>query len=318
MNIVTSPILKELKEKFPDIIALNTNMSKLSYWRIGGKITAIISPRTIEELAQIRSWIKLNQLPSLIIGNTTNLLFTDENIDSIVIQIGKNLSSINIKDQEIIANAGVFVPCLARRSMQQGLTGLEHTIGIPGTLGGLVYMNGGSQRKSISQLITYIKAMDSFGNIKSYSPNECNFGYRTSIFQKQDLIITEIGLKLSHAPVKASVHRDMLQILRERSRKFPRKLPNCGSVFQSSQKIYDLYGAPGKIIEDCGLKGLKYGDAEISEQHANFIVNRGSAKASDVLSLINIIQHSVQKKISLKLKIEPLFIDKNGKINEII
>lgn len=317
MSLFTYSAIKELQKKFPAIVTLNANMATLSHWHIGGPVAALIAPRTVEELAQIRKWIDLHQLPNLVIGNTTNLLFSDEGVNAVVIQIGSNFSGINIQGQNIIAKGGVYVPCLARKSMHHCLSGLEHTIGIPGTLGGLVCMNGGSQRKAIAEIITYIVAMDCTGKTIRYTPNECGFGYRTSFFQKLDHIIIEVGLKLQYAKDKTKIHQEMLCILRERSKKFPRKLPNCGSVFISNPAMYERFGTPGKIIESCGLKGKKRGGAQISPHHANFIVNNSKATSDEVLFLINLIREEVYKKTGYLMAVEAKFVTNSGVIMEI-
>lgn len=317
MNSLLPSFRSELKRKFPDIVTFDVCMATLSHWRIGGSVSALITPRTKEELAHVRAWIENQKLNSLVIGNTTNLLFADEGVNAIIIKLGSNFSAIRIKGQEIVAQSGVYVPCLARKSLQQGLTGLEHIVGIPGTLGGLVYMNGGSQRKSIGKVITYIEAMDRTGQVTCYNANECGFSYRTSIFQCMDHLITEVGMTLELSKNRAEVHKEMLHILRERSRKFPRKLPNCGSVFISNPAMYEKFGPPGKVIEECGLKGMEYGGAQISPVHANFIINNGGATAKDVLYLINMVRDKVFNKTGYLMRVEARLVSHTGAIREI-
>lgn len=318
MNSLTHSEKRRLKQNFPAIVTFDVNMASFSRWRVGGQVAVLVKPRTEEEIAEVRAWVELHQLPSLVIGNTTNLLFNDEGVNAIVVQVGSNLSGIVIKKQEIIAKAGVYVPSLARRSMQHGLTGLEHTVGIPGSLGGLVCMNGGSQRKAIGEIVTYVDVINGAGKRIRYNADECDFKYRSSIFQKSGHIIIEVGLKLDTAKNKDTVRSDMLKILRERRNKFPKKLPNCGSVFQSTPAIYETYGPPGRIIEGCGFKGLRIGGAAISEQHANFIVNKSSAKSCDILDIIETVQLKVKKVIGQRLKVEPVLVDENGACREII
>src|SRR5690554_475304 len=129
MNILTPAIKNQLKRSFPDIVELDVNMATVSQWRIGGCVAALASPRTSEEFSLLLSWIELNCVPSLVIGNTTNLLFADGVIDAVIIRIGPNYSGFEINGLDIVAKGGTYVPCLARKSMQHGLTGLEHTIG---------------------------------------------------------------------------------------------------------------------------------------------------------------------------------------------
>lgn len=296
---------------------VNVPLSELSQWKVGGKAVLVIRPESKYELVELRKLIHQDHLPSVIIGNTTNLLFSDDGLNAVVIKIDSNLSKVSVNDTEIIAEAGVWVPSLARMAMQAGLSGIEHTCGIPGTLGGLVVMNGGSQRKGIGSVISYVETIDETGNLKLYTNQECEFAYRSSIFQEKDEVIVEVGLKLDKSHSKKSIRQEMLEILSSRRKKFPRKQPNCGSVFVSNPAMYEDYGPPGKVIEECGLKGLSKDGAQVSHLHANFIVNNGSAKAEDILYLINIVRETVYQKTGYKMVVEAKFVTPNGQIKEV-
>src|SRR5690625_6921011 len=178
-------------------------------------------------------------------------------------------------------------------------------------------MNGGSQRKGIGDNITYVKTVNVDGKAKTYSKEQCEFSYRSSIFQSLDEVITEVGLQLTPSQNKKLMHSEMLSILQSRSQKFPRKMPNCGSVFVSNPAMYEQYGPPGKVIEECGLKGLTKGGAKISHNHANFIINNDGASAQDILYLINKIREQAYKNTGYMMKAEPKQVDENGTIKEI-
>jgi UDP-N-acetylmuramate dehydrogenase len=193
-----------------------------------------------------------------------------------------------------------------------GLSGLEHVVGIPGTLGGLVSMNGGSQRKSISEVVEWVRAVDRDGHIRVLSKNNCGFSYRHSVFQDTDLIIVEAALQLQYSESRI-IHSNMLHNLRKRRSRFPLHLPNCGSIFRSTPEMYETIGSPGKIIEELQLKGCKIGGAEISRKHANFIVNKGRAKAQDVLRLIEIVRKRAEA-LQVDLRCEVLYADVDGTI----
>lgn len=314
MTTFTPSLKQGLQNEFSEIVTTDVCMATLSHWRIGGRAAALIRPRSESELARVCAWSKLHQIPSVIIGNTTNLLFADEDINAIIIQLSNNFSDVHVDGTNVIAKSGVYIPSLARITQRYGLYGLEHVIGIPGTLGGLVVMNGGSQRKAIGQAISYVNAMDPMGKVKRFSSRECDFAYRSSIFQESKLIITEVGLSLEFAEDKSMVHAEMLKILKQRSKKFPRRLPNCGSVFVSSTLTYERYGPPGKIIEDCGLKGISRGGAQISPIHANFIVNNGKATANDVLWLISHVRKVCYDKIGHVMQAEAKYVDSGGNV----
>lgn len=298
-------------------VETGVSLSEISNWKVGGKVHALVQPKSLDQIIQLKKQLAENKIPNLVIGNTTNLLFTDKDIDAILLQIGSNYSSVEIEDNTIIAQPGVWVPKLARLAQQAGLMGIEHTCGIPGTLGGLVVMNGGSQRKGIGEHITYVKTVNALGELKKYSQTECVFSYRSSIFQQLDETIVEVGLHLSETVRKRAIHTEMLEILRARSKKFPRKFPNCGSVFISNPAMYEKYGPPGEVIEECGLKGISKGGAQVSPNHANFIVNNGEASSDDILYLINLIRNEVYKRTGYLMKVEAKYISNNGAIQEI-
>lgn len=314
MYNLTISAVNKLKQKFPEIVDINVRMDAFSHWRIGGRLSVLITPRNEGEVMQVRRWIYVNNLPYFTIGNTTNLLFCDDEIRAIAIKLDGGFNDISVEGDTVIAQSGVYVPCLARRAMHNNLSGLEHICGIPGTLGGLVVMNGGSQRKGIGEAINYVKTITENGEVRIYHSEDCAFSYRASIFQSNKDFITEVGLKLRPVADKWSIHKDMFRILRSRSTKFPRKQPSCGSSFISDPAMYEKYGPPGKIIEDCGLKGIVKGGAQISPAHANFIVNKGGAKAEDILYLIQLVKNEVYKRTGFTLKVEAKFVDAYGQI----
>lgn len=308
---------KNLANIFSDIIEFDVPLSKLSQWKVGGVADVIIRPTSKAELIAVQQWLHANQLPSLIIGNTTNLLFSDEGLHTAVIQMASNFSNVKIEDAKIIAESGVWVPSLAKMAMRANLSGLEHTCGIPGTLGGLIVMNGGSQRQSIGRVVSYVETVDYEGHIHHYSNEECRFAYRHSIFQHRKEVIVEVGLVLDKETDKSDIQKKMIEILSARRKKFPRKQPSCGSVFVSNPDMYDSYGPPGQIIESLGFKGMCRGDAQVSHRHANFIVNNGQATSEDILFLINIIKKSVYDKTGYQMAVEAKLITPYGEIKSI-
>lgn len=313
-HMLSASLKRDLSKQWGEAICFDVPLAEISRWKIGGTADVVIAPRNSEELAKLRAWLYENNLCSIVIGATSNLLFSDEGLRAIAIQIGPRFSELLIEDRRVIAQSGVWVPGVARKAMQAGLSGLEHTCGIPGTLGGLVYMNGGSQRKGISSNITYIKSINEQGKTIVRAAHECEFSYRSSIFQKLNEVIVEVCMELSRAEDKRSVRSDMLSIMRSRRNKFPRKLPNCGSVFKSNPAMYEVFGTPGSVIENFGLKGVSIGGATISPHHANFIVNAGGATASDVLALIEKINFVVSEETGYNMDVEVLYVSSLGEI----
>ena len=317
MNVISKAKLQQIMALYGLRAQVNVPLSELSHWKVGGNADIVVQPKNKYELIQLRQWIHENGLPSIVIGNTTNLLFADEGLQAVVIKIDSNFSKTSVNDTEIITEPGIWVPSLARVAMQAGLSGIEHTCGIPGTLGGLVVMNGGSQRKGIGSVLSYVETVDKIGNLERYTNQQCEFAYRSSIFQENDEVITEVGMTLERSRSKESIRKEMLDILSSRRKKFPRKQPNCGSVFVSNPDMYEEYGPPGKVIEECGLKDLSKGGAQVSSLHANFIINNGNAKAEDILYLINTIRKKVHQMTGYKMVVEAKFVTQNGQIQEI-
>lgn len=306
--------LLDLERICPGAVALNVPLARISRWRIGGIADVIVRPRSINELARLRAWLHEQKLAHVVFGATSNLLFADEGLRAIGVQIGEAFAPLCIVGSEITAGPGVWVPKLARRAMQAGLTGIEHICGIPGTLGGLICMNGGSQRKGIGEVIVSITSVDARGTIRHRSREECAFAYRRSIFQSNDEVIAGAVLRLEPAADRGAVRREMLEILGSRRCKFPQKEPNCGSVFVSNPTMYAEYGPPGAIIERLGFKGHRVGEAMVSPQHANFIVNEGGASAADVLALIDIIKATVLADTGFTMEVEARFVTEDGGI----
>ena len=289
-------------------------LSRHSTWRIGGPADLLIEPHDAESIAAICRYADARKLPLIVIGKGSNLLFDDAGFRGIVLKLGKYFSQIVFDGNRITADAGASVPKLAAMAARHSLTGLEHTCGIPGTLGGLVFMNGGSQNKAIGDCVEWVEMMTGNFGLQRLSKDECEFSYRTSVFQKNFcLLITRIGLFLETG-LSQDIRNAMKEIHEKRKTGFPLNLPNCGSVFKIDPALLETFGPPGKIIDTMGLKGFRKGDAEVSEKHANFIVNRGTATSGDVIRLIEEIRIRVQATTGRFLKCEVLYAPPDGNI----
>jgi UDP-N-acetylmuramate dehydrogenase len=284
-----------------------------SSWQIGGPADLLVEPASVGQVAAVVRFAHLHAIPLVVIGQATNLLFDDAGLHGIILKIGNGLSRLEISGGYIHAEGGVWMPQLARRAMQAGLTGLEHTVGIPGTLGGLVLMNGGSHRKGIGENVRRVWIVTREGEQIVLDREQCRFSYRSSALQGTGAVVVKVELECAVAD-RRQIRRDMLADLRERRSKFPRKLPNCGSVFLSTAEMHATVGPPGKIIEDAGLKGTRIGRAEVSPQHANFIVNLGGATSEEVLALIRLIRKTVLEKIGFDLRCEVRYVSPQGDI----
>lgn len=310
---IPADLKNELEKICPNRVFLNVPLNILSRWRIGGLADIVVRPSNIHQLQKLILTINEYSAAYVVIGSTSNLLFSDDGLRVICIQLGQDFSDIRLCDGEIHASTGIWVPRLARELMHYSLGGAEHICGIPGTLGGLVYMNGGSQRQAIGSVVSSVRSINSQGKIITREQDMCEFGYRQSVFQHLDEVIVEVKLKLEKKD-SALIRRDMLQILRARRAKFPQKLPNCGSVFKSNSSLYEKVGPPGAVIESLGLKGLSSGGASISKQHANFINNAGNATSQNVIDLVQIVINKVFEKTGFRLETEAKYVTSSGEV----
>lgn len=306
-------VLREIAAAGVGRVSFSAPLAQHCSWRIGGPADLLVEPETAEQVARVICLAGGKKIPLVVIGQGTNLLFADAGIRGIVMKIGSRMAAIDIRESRITVAAGVWVPQLALASMRSGLSGLEHTIGIPGTLGGLVVMNGGSRRRGIGENVVGVDVVTNSGEMRRLTAADCAFSYRHSALQESGSVVTGVELDC-HFADKVMIRREMLADLRERRRKFPRKQPNCGSVFLSTAEMHGSVGPPGKIIEDAGLKGVRRGQAEVSHQHANFIVNLGGATAADVLALIARIRGVVKQRIDFDLCCEVRYVGRSGVI----
>ncbi|MDN5335088.1 MAG: UDP-N-acetylmuramate dehydrogenase [Synergistales bacterium] len=316
-RIITDKLIRALNKICPNRVSTDLCLSAISSWRIGGIADCIVEPASIDELKSIIRLAQVEGIPAVVFGAATNLLFADEGLRALGIRIGKHMAKTEIEGNTVTAEAGAWVPLLARKIGKAGLAGAEHIVGIPGTIGGLVCMNGGSARKNIGENVRSVTCVDSEGSVFEMSNSECEFSYRSSVFQqeKKQAIIARVSLHFPERNNPGEIRRKMLKILTERNKKFPRKLPNCGSVFLNDPVMYEQIGPPGQVIEKCGLKGLRIGGAEVSKIHANFIINIAGASAKDILSLIATIQGRVFDMTGFLLKPEVRYVNELGEIS---
>jgi len=312
-----------LRQKLSDLGTLevgkifpNEPLNRHCSWQIGGPADLLVEPENIDQILTLVTFVRNNQIPLVVIGQGTNLLFDDAGLRGVVLKLGADFSQLEVVGNIMTADAGLWVPQLARRAMQAGLAGFEHCIGIPGTLGGLVMMNGGSHRKGIGETVRRLWVVDIQGKLQVLNQADCGFSYRSSVLQGRGDILLRVELECSPGQ-SGKIRREMLADLRERRLKFPRKTPNCGSVFLSTTEMHKTVGPPGQIIEEAGLKGTRIGMAEVSDQHANFILNLGGASSTDVLKLIKYVRRTVQQKIGFELHCEVRYVSTQGVVEPV-
>ncbi len=266
-------------------------------WQIGGPAEVFYRPESSEACCRAIECAHQAGLPVFYLGAGSNVLIADAGLKGLVVQTGK-LNRIKNEKNSMVAEAGVSLATLSQNALQAGLTGLEFVCGIPGTLGGAVINNAGAHGRETADVVKTVKTVDSQGLIRVYQQEELEFAYRSSVLKGKNELIIEVSLKLAEGERNA-VRRTMDEYRRLRREKQAVGLPNAGSIFKNPPGDY-----AGRLIEEAGLKGLSVGDAQVSLKHANFIVNKGRAKASDVLALIEEVQKTVRKKYSVELETE--------------
>ncbi|MFC1764181.1 UDP-N-acetylmuramate dehydrogenase [Planctomycetota bacterium] len=292
---------------------INEPLGRHCTWRIGGPTDLLAEPQSVAQVALLIRRARDLKMPFVVIGKGSNLLFNDSGLRGLVIKIDRGLSRISINGRTVTAQAGIAMPRLAHRLGRAGLGGLEHTVGIPGNLGGLVVMNGGSLRQNIGDVITSVTYVDEDGNLQTRGQVDCDFSYRNSWFLHHAGWIVEVSLELLPKPA-AELMPVMLDILRTRRKHFPLQYPNCGSVFKNSDRLFRAVGPPGRAIESLGLKGRRNGGLEISARHANFFINRDQGTCRDALGLIDQVSGLAARHLGCGLEAEVRYVDSQGRI----
>lgn len=278
-----------------------------SSFKIGGPADYLVRPNNLDQLSQVIQLCNRHQISYFILGKGSNLLFTDLGFRGVVIQLGHNFEQVQIQSGQIIAAAGVSMAKLANLAQAAGLTGLEFASGIPGTLGGAIYMNAGAYGGEMKDIVQSVKALDEQGILRSFTLEQCQLGYRTSCFQTGKWLITEVEMKLEFGD-KEQIQAKMDQLNQQRKQKQPLELASAGSTFKRPEGYF-----AGKLIMEAGLSGYRIGDAMVSDKHCGFVVNVGQATFEQVVALIAHVQQTVLQKSGVRLEPEVRIIGQHRK-----
>ncbi len=272
----------------------NESMKKHTTFRIGGNADYFLIPENTSELQSAIKICRANNIPYFILGNGSNILVSDKGIEGAVISTEK-LNKIEVYENTVYAQAGAKLSKAASIAAENSLSGFETLSGIPGTVGGAVFMNAGAYGGEIKDVALEAYAIDENGNEKTFSNSECNFGYRSSIFSSGEYIITGAKFRL-RTKNKDEIAAQMRDYAERRRDKQPLSFPSAGSTFKRPEGYF-----AGKLIQDSGLKGFAIGGAAVSEKHCGFVVNTGNATCSDVVNLIDYIKKCVYEKFGVML-----------------
>ena len=279
---------------------LNALMKDYTTFQIGGPCDILMRPYDEGQVAALIQFCAVNGIRWQVIGNGSNLLAPDGGVSGVVIQIGSNFSYIrkSLKEGEIICAAGASLSAAAAFAQKEGLTGLEFAWGIPGNVGGALFMNAGAYGGEMKDIVVSADYVDGMGNARTIGFSEMQFGYRHSVFSDKDWCITKVKMQLRPGD-PAEIRRTMEDLMERRKSKQPLEYPSAGSVFKRPEGNY-----AGALIEQCGLQGRRVGGAQVSEKHAGFIVNLGDASSRDVARLIREIQNTVEEQTGYRLECE--------------
>jgi UDP-N-acetylmuramate dehydrogenase len=273
-------------------------LSRHTSLRIGGEADALVMPTTPESLQAIACFASQANISYRILGKGSNLLVADEGVEGIVLKTAPALYNLEITDVRVSVGAGVPLPLISQRAMKQGLTGLEFGVGVPGSIGGALIMNAGTPQGTMGQVVERVEIMQRDGTVYWMSRKEMRFAYRDSALKGRQEIILGAQLRLAEGE-QDEIAGTMRRLRCHRRQTQPLEWPSAGSIFKRPQGDY-----PGRLIELAGCKGLRVGAAEVSQKHANFIINRGRAMARDVVSLIGEIRERVYKTCGVILEPE--------------
>ena len=296
-------MIEKLKKLKVGKVIVNPKMSDNKTYKVGGNALAIVYPNDIEDLIKLLNYLKENKIKFKILGNGSNLICSDEKYEGVLIKLSE-FNNLEINDTVVTVGSGYNLVKLSLKTARMGLSGLEFASGIPGTIGGAVFMNAGAYKMDMSYIVSEVKVLTPEMTIKTLYNKDLDFHYRSSFLQKnRDYICLEAKLVLKHGDAN-----NIMEVIADRKQRRlltqPLEYPSAGSVFRNPENDY-----AGRLIEELGYKGKNIGGAYVSEKHANFIINKDHATASDIRNLINEIKEKVKEKYGIELIVEQEFVD---------
>lgn len=296
-------LIKDIRRNRIGKVLKDVYMKNYTTFHVGGKVSYIVYPKNENKLILLIKLLNKNNILYKVVGNGSNLVFSDEPFNGVLIKLDE-LNKIKISDNIITAGSGNKLIALSMKLSRMGLTGFEFATGIPGTLGGAVYMNAGAWKSDMGFIISDVSVLTPELKIVNMYNKDMNFHYRSSYLQKNP---GNICLSATIV-LKQGNKKEIMDLVEERKQKRlltqPLEFPSAGSVFRNPDNDF-----AGRLIEDCGLKGYSIGGAMVSEKHANFIINYNKATAKDVHDLILYVKEEVFKKHKVELKIEQEFVN---------
>ena len=296
-------IVNDIKKLHVGKVITNVLMKDYTTYKVGGKVICMVYPEDEESLIKLMHYLKENKVKYKIIGNGSNVIFNNSNYDGVIVKLD-NFNNLKIINNTIIVGAGYMLNKLALRVSRLGFTGMEFATGIPGTVGGAVFMNAGAYKSDMGYILRSVKVLTPNLNIITMYNKELDFHYRSSYFQNNPgYICLEATIVLRKG--NSDEIMDLINSRKQRRLESqPLEYPSAGSVFRNPEGDF-----AGRLIEEIGYKGKKLGGAQVSEKHANFIINSGNATGEEIKELITDIQKKIKKKYKIDLKVEQEFVE---------
>ena len=310
-GVLTPEARAELHAHFGDYVRFDELLAPYLAYGIGGPADALVFPRNPDDLVWLAEFCTAKDLPVTVVGTGTNLLVVDEGIHGVVLSLLHSFQDIEVLNKtdettQVRVGAGVTKPRLLEWAVIEGLAGLEFSAGVPGTLGGGIYMNAGTKYGCYADILTELTLFDFRNGLRTVPRSELYFGYREQTAVGDSLVVSMVfELKKGDS---VALRTEVDRIIEERAAKQPLDFPSCGSTFKNPPEGLSA----GRLIERAGLKGLTSGGAEISLKHANFILNKGGAKAKDILTLIGMIKSKVFEQFQVQLECEVIILGEHG------
>jgi len=298
--------LSDIKKFFRGSILLDEPLSKYTWMRVGGTADYYVEPADRNDLIEIAKYFQTNNFPFLILGRGSNVLVSDDGIRGAVINLEMALSEIRLEGDCVAADAGVWLQKFVDFCIQHDFSGVEMLAGIPGTIGGAVVMNAGAHGGEISDHLVDVEVLRGW-EISRIAKKDAEFSYRHSAFEHD--VVLRASFKLPTGD-KGELAKRRRELILKRNETQPLELPNSGSMFKNPANTF-----AAKLIEQAGLKGKRIGNAQISEKHANFIVNLGGAKATDIARLLELARRTVYQNSGIELELEVKLVGFQQKVS---
>jgi len=294
--------LQQLCEQYDCRLDTDVRLSQHTTIRIGGMADYWVEITGVQGLQALLGYCKAQQIPYFVMGKGSNILASDAGFRGVILHLGSGFSEINVSGNVITCQAGAGLGAAARIAAEHSLSGMECLSGIPGTIGGALYMNAGAYGSEMKDVVVSCEYVSADGELCTMDLSEMDLSYRHSAFSENGGVIVSVTMKLTPGN-QEEIYQKMDELLLQRKTKQPLEFPSAGSTFKRPQGSY-----ASLLIDQCGLKGRSVGDAQVSEKHCGFVVNKGSASCSDVLALCEEVKAEVQEKTGYVLELEPILL----------